>query len=81
VPIPIEGFVRKLARRSNVFVIGFLDCCRIDVMQKGNANPGKPIEGQYKMLFASKPGSPAVSGMAGTSKATESFLKHFSTIP
>lgn len=33
------------------------------------------------MLFASKPGSPAVSGMDGTSKCTDQFLKFFPTVP
>lgn len=44
-PIPIESFVRKLARRANVFVIGLLDCCRMDEPTKGLTMPDKPLCG------------------------------------
>jgi hypothetical protein len=28
--MPIESWVRKLARRANVFVLGMFDCCRTE---------------------------------------------------
>jgi hypothetical protein len=44
-PIAIESFIRKLARRANVFVIGLLDCCRIEEPTKGITLPDKPLNG------------------------------------
>jgi len=41
----------------------------------------KSLNGSYKLMFASKPGSPAVGGFNGLSTATESFLRYYNTIP
>jgi hypothetical protein len=44
-PIMIESHIRKLARRTNCFVVGFFDCCRMEEGIKGNARIEKPING------------------------------------
>lgn len=43
-------------------------------------HPSEPILGQFKLVFAAKPGNPAVTGKGGLSKATDSFINFFSQV-
>jgi hypothetical protein len=46
-PIPIEEYVRKLARYANTCVLALFDCCRIEEIEKGSSisKIEKPLNG------------------------------------
>jgi len=82
----LSGFVDKVEKRSNHFVIGFFDCCRTlhveATVAKGHESlsttslPTK-TEGQACIIFSARPKTPAIARTDGSlSLATASFLEH-----
>jgi hypothetical protein len=75
--IPIDNWIRLLAKYPNTFTIGLLDCCRIQSISMCSNTETPPLNGQYYIIYAANENQKSMAkAKSRNSVVTGSFLEH-----